>query len=80
MSKKVLILSGSPRKGGNSDYLCDKLAQGARDAGHDVEKILAYCFKGSIERSVICGHGLYEKEDARTSHFAADAYELGKTV
>ena len=31
MSKKVLILSGSPRKGGNSDYLCDKFAQGARD-------------------------------------------------
>ena len=24
MSKKVLILSGSPRKGGNSDILCDE--------------------------------------------------------
>ncbi|HAL20707.1 MAG TPA: NADPH-dependent FMN reductase, partial [Ruminococcaceae bacterium] len=24
MSKKVLILSGSPRKGGNSDLLCDE--------------------------------------------------------
>ena len=37
--KKVLILSGSPRKGGNSDVLCDRFAQGAIDAGHDVEKI-----------------------------------------
>jgi multimeric flavodoxin WrbA len=37
--KKVLILSGSPRIGGNSDSLCDKFAQGARDAGNDVEKI-----------------------------------------
>ena len=39
MSKKVLILSGSPRKNGNSDYLCDKFMEGAQSAGHDVEKI-----------------------------------------
>ena len=29
MSKKVLILSGSPRKGGNSDLLCDEFLRGA---------------------------------------------------
>ncbi|MBO4848877.1 MAG: flavodoxin family protein, partial [Clostridia bacterium] len=39
MSKKVLILSGSPRKGGNSDVLCDRFMAGAAEAGHDVEKI-----------------------------------------
>ncbi len=39
MSKKVLILSGSPRKGGNSDLLCDRFAKGALDAGNEVEKI-----------------------------------------
>ena len=39
MSKKVLILSGSPRKGGNSDILCDEFARGAREAGNEVEKI-----------------------------------------
>ena len=39
MSKKVLILSGSPRKGGNSDILCDEFLRGAQDAGHKVEKI-----------------------------------------
>lgn len=39
MSKKVLILSGSPRKGGNSEALCDEFAKGAKEAGHDVEKI-----------------------------------------
>jgi multimeric flavodoxin WrbA len=37
--KKVLILSGSPRKGGNSDILCDEFAKGAVDAGNEVEKI-----------------------------------------
>ncbi len=39
MSKKVLILSGSPRCGGNSDILCDEFAKGAKDAGNEVEKI-----------------------------------------
>ena len=39
MSKKVLILSGSPRKGGNSDLLCDEFLKGAQESGHDVEKI-----------------------------------------
>ncbi|MFV8222646.1 flavodoxin family protein [Faecalibacterium hattorii] len=39
MSKKVLILSGSPRKGGNSDILCDEFLRGAQDAGHKAEKI-----------------------------------------
>lgn len=37
--KKVLILSGSPRKGGNSDILCDEFAKGALAAGNEVEKI-----------------------------------------
>ena len=39
MSKKILILSASFRKGGNSDTLCDQFLKGAREAGHDVEKI-----------------------------------------
>ena len=39
MSKKVLILSGSPRKGGNSDILCEEFLRGAREAGHQVEKV-----------------------------------------
>ncbi len=38
MSKKVIIISGSPRKG-NSDMLCEQFAKGAREAGHEVEKI-----------------------------------------
>lgn len=49
MSKKVLILSGSPRKNGNSDILCDQFAKGACESGHTVEKIrvaeknIGYC-------------------------------------
>ncbi len=39
MSKKAVVISSSPRKGGNSDILADEFAKGARDAGHSVEKI-----------------------------------------
>jgi multimeric flavodoxin WrbA len=39
MSRNVLLLSASPRKGGNSDLLCDEFLRGAEESGHDVEKI-----------------------------------------
>lgn len=39
MSKKVLVLSASPRKGGNSDLLCDQFMLGAEEAGNQTEKI-----------------------------------------
>lgn len=39
MSKNILILSGSPRRGGNSDILCDRFMEGAQEAGHRVEKV-----------------------------------------
>ncbi len=37
--KKVLIISSSPRKGGNSETLAASFAKGAEDAGHTVETI-----------------------------------------
>lgn len=40
--KKVLIISASPRKGGNSEILADEFATGAREAGHEVEKVCLY--------------------------------------
>jgi multimeric flavodoxin WrbA len=39
MKKKVLIISSSPRRGGNSDTLCDQFLKGAQEAGHNAEKI-----------------------------------------
>ena len=39
MSRKVLALSASPRRGGNSDLLCDQFIAGAQQAGHSAEKI-----------------------------------------
>lgn len=37
--KKVLVLSSSPRRGGNSDLLCDEFVKGAEQSGNAVEKI-----------------------------------------
>lgn len=42
MSKMVLVLSTSPRKGGNSDALADAFVRGAQEAGNQVEKITLY--------------------------------------
>lgn len=37
MTKKILILSSSPRRGGNSDTLCDEFMRGAIESGNEAE-------------------------------------------
>ena len=39
MTKKVLILSSSPRRGGNSDTLCNEFMRGAIESGNEAEKV-----------------------------------------
>lgn len=39
---KILVISTSPRKSGNSETLADAFAKGALEAGHSVEKISLY--------------------------------------
>jgi multimeric flavodoxin WrbA len=49
MSKKVIIISASPRRGGNSDTLCNEFIRGAQEAGNETEKVflrdtkIGYC-------------------------------------
>lgn len=49
MSKNILVISASPRKGGNSDVLCDEFMRGAAESGNNAEKIrisekkIGYC-------------------------------------
>ncbi|QAT49584.1 flavodoxin family protein [Caproiciproducens sp. NJN-50] len=38
MSKKILVLTGSPRKEGNSDLMADAFIKGAQAAGNTVKK------------------------------------------
>ena len=47
--KKILIISSSPRKNSNSEALCKAFAEGAMEAGNEVEivalrdKALSFC-------------------------------------
>lgn len=43
--KNVLVLSASPRKGGNTDLLCDEFVRGAQEAGGNVEKVFLDDYK-----------------------------------
>lgn len=66
MSKKVLIISASPRKGGNSDTLCDKFIRGAQVVGSETEKIflrdkkIGYCTGCGVCNST---HKCVQKDD-----------------
>ena len=42
MSKRILVLSTSPRIGGNSATLADVFIKGAEEAGHETKKICLY--------------------------------------
>lgn len=44
-NKKVLVISASPRKGGNTDLLCDEFVKGATEVGGNVEKIFLDDYK-----------------------------------
>lgn len=66
MSKKVLILSGSPRKYGNSDMLCEQFAKGASENGSPVEKIYVQDLKiGGCRACYACrnSHVCVQKDD-----------------
>ncbi len=64
--KNILIISASPRKGGNSDTLCDRFAQGAEESGHKVEKVFLAAKKiGYCRGCGVCNstHKCVQKDD-----------------
>jgi multimeric flavodoxin WrbA len=42
---KILALTGSPRKGSNTDILVDKILEGAKTKGHATEKLHLYDYE-----------------------------------
>ena len=75
MKKRILLLSSSPRRHGNSDRLCDEFLRGAREAGHDAEKIsLRDCRIGYCTGCGVC-------YDTRTCPQRDDAAQIvGKMI
>lgn len=64
--KNILVISASPRTGGNSDVLCDEFIKGAKQAGHKAEKIFLRNFK--VNYCTGCGvcnntHKCVQKDD-----------------
>ena len=86
MEKKVLVLAGSPRKGGNSDLLCDELIRGAKESGNIVEKV--YVQDLHIRPCLACygcrGKGICVQKDAMAEvlekMIAADVIVLATPV
>lgn len=86
MAKKIIIISSSPRRGGNSDTLCDQFMHGATDAGHSVRKIFLrdmqvnYCLGCCI---CTTGKPCPQKDDAAdiiAAMLDADVIVLGTPV
>lgn len=67
--KKVIIISSSPRRGGNSDTLCDRFLQGAQESGHTAEKI--FLRDHSIGYCVGCGYCFDNHKCSRKDDMAA---------
>lgn len=87
MSKRVLILMGSPRIKGNTELLCDEFARGASEAGHRVDTILIR--DKDIHGCMACGacrkNGgtCVQKDDMQPIYElieAADAIVLGSPI
>ena len=57
--KNILVLSGSGRKGGNTELLASAFAKGAREAGHEV-----HAFNAALDPMRGCMHcgGCWSKD------------------
>ena len=65
MSKHVLIINSSPRKGGNSETLAASFAKGAVEAGHEVETVYLRKKYGFCKGCLAClklGHCVIEDD------------------
>lgn len=76
MAKNVLLLSASPRKGGNSDLLCDQFMRGAKEAGNQAEKI----FLRDKKINYCTGCGAWNIVSIKGSKAMTQAYEMGGKI
>ena len=73
MAKKVLILSSSPRRRGNSDTLCDEFMRGAIEGGNEVEKV--FLRDKNIHPCLGCSVCTYEKKPCPQKDDAAEVIQ-----
>lgn len=76
---KVLAISSSPRRGGNSDVLCDEFLKGAAERGHETLadfRSFLHCLPGAREAGVIFGTGTWDKGDVYRHPSLKQVYEM----
>lgn len=68
MTKKILILSSSPRRGGNSDTLCDEFMRGAIESGNEEKRFSCVTRQSIIAQDaahVACTENLARRKTMR---------------
>ena len=51
---KIVVLTGSPRKNGNTNHMADQFIKGAKEAGHDVFRF--NCATSEVHPCLGCNH------------------------
>ena len=74
--KNILILSGSPRKGGNTDQMVDAFVKGASKQ-HNVEVVSVHDYK--VAPCMGC-NACFNKGDIKNTDALNEAYELGLRI
>ena len=69
---KIVVLKGSPRKSGNSNWLADRFTQGATEAGHEVTEF--DCTKHQVGGCLACN------ACGMNGPCGQQAYELGRNL
>ena len=72
----ILAVCGSPRKGGNSDILCDHVLKGAESVGARTEKV--YLYDIALRPCTACG--ACQKPDQETCVLPDDMRKLAEKV
>ena len=77
MSKKILVLSGSPRRDG-----CFEADEGKASADAALACFRGYadCVEGAMEKGTLVASGVYEPGAVRSTPATAQTYEMGRNV
>ena len=77
MSKKILVLSGSPRRDGS--FEADE-GKSSADTTLACFRGYADCVEGAMEEGTLVASGVYEPGAVRSTPATAQAYKMGRNV
>lgn len=89
---KIAVLTGSPRRNGNSAYLAEQFIKGAQEKGHEIYRF--DCAFKQVEPCRACNRcgmdgpsvgevvvpGVWTAGSIRNTRYGEQAYQLGKSI